>query len=255
MVCACAAPRTSRRPWGPEVSWPGTTADCPFLVLCGGANTRLDVLQGTIYKPFLELRTTTLVAKHVTRAMRAGHRTVRVVVDEPDPIVMAYVERLRLESGADIRVTIVPGPAREKIAGTLAAEDGPDAAVVALGDTYAWYDPAALLERLDDGGPYCCIAVVPYRLPFGVVEVDSGAVRAFREKPQTPYLVNLGIMALHPKAVALLRSGVDVGDLLATLAADGRLAAVEVAGSFVNVDSLDGVAHAFGPQGSLTLSE
>ena len=235
------------------MSAPASAPAAPFLVLCGGANSRMDVLQGTIYKPFLELRSTTLVAKHLARAARAGHRTLRIVVDERDPLVMAYVDRLRATLGVDVRVSIVAGPARAKIAGALRGEGEDRAAVVVLGDTYAWYDPGALLARLDDGGPYGCIAVAPYRLPFGVVRVGDGAVRAFQEKPATPYLVNLGIMALHPKAVAMLRDGLDVAELLAGLAADGQLAAVEVPGGFVNVDSLDGVAHAFGPDGAAVL--
>lgn len=226
----------------------GLVQRCPFIILSGGENTRLDVLRGTIYKPFLELRRTTLVARHVTRAVRAGHRMIRIVIDNDDPIVAGYVAELADAVDVDVDLLAIPGDARTKITNVLDLCESPSPAMVVLGDTYAWYDSRQLLSRLDPGIA-CCIAVAPYRLQFGVVDVVDDLVTGFNEKPMTGYLVNLGIMAFGADAIDAMKRGTGVGELLAELAALGRLASVELSEGFLTVDSLDGVAHALSARG------
>lgn len=228
---------------------------CPFIVLCGGDNTRLEVLRGTIYKPFLQLRDTTLVAKHVTRATMAGHTRIRIVVDSRDPLVEAYVAGLAGELGIDVRLSVVPGGAREKVVEVLGPYPTLSLAVVVLGDTYSWYDPRRLLSRVESGDVDCCLAIARYRLPFGVVKVDGESIIGFSEKPETDFLVNVGAMALGPTAIDLLTRGVAIDRMLADLAAKGRLGGIEVSNGFLSVDSLDGIARALSAEGQDLLSQ
>lgn len=223
-------------------------AQVPFILLCGGRNARLEPLSGTIYKPFMRLRDTTLAAQHVMRARSIGHETIRLVTDQHDPLVEAAVIEMRSDAGGDIGYARTEGGTREKILAVLADLDSDGPVVVALGDTYAWYDSGALLSRLDER-VICCVAISEYRLPFGVVDYRDGMVTAFREKPGSGYMVNLGVMALGPAAVARLADGEGVGELLTAAAASGRLAGSPVAGGFISVDSLSDIARALGPEG------
>ncbi|MFD6265389.1 sugar phosphate nucleotidyltransferase [Micromonospora chalcea] len=227
---------------------------CPFIILCGGDNTRLESLRGTIYKPFLRLNETTLVAKHAARAVMAGHGCVDVVIDSSDPLIEAFVTGLSADLKADVRLSAVPGDARGKVTTVLSASADVQAAVVVLGDTYSWYDSRQLLSGLHAGDVDCCLAYARYRLPFGVVKVEGEAVVGFSEKPQTEYLVNVGAMALDRAALDLLAQGVAVDDLLTGLATAGRVRGVEISDGFLSIDSLDGVARALSPAGQRLLS-
>jgi NDP-sugar pyrophosphorylase family protein len=221
-------------------------AEIPFIVLCGGENTRLDVLRGTIYKPFLHLRDTSLVARHIARGTFAGHRVMRIVVDQYDPMIELSVNTFREELSLDIAITLVPGTARDKVIGTLGELGSKGPAVVVLGDTFAWYDSRSLLSLLERDSTICSIAFAEYKLPFGVIEIENGLVSSFKEKPSSGYLVNLGIMALSDAAVHRLAHGVDFAELLSTSAAEGALSGLQVHSDFVTVDSLADIERALG---------
>jgi NDP-sugar pyrophosphorylase family protein len=221
-------------------------AEVPFIILCGGKNTRLDVLRGTIYKAFLHLRDTSLVARHIARASFAGHQIMRIVVEEYDPMIEASANTFREELDIDISVTLIPGSGREKVIGALNELRCEGPAVVVLGDTFAWYDSRTLLNQLERDGSICSIAFAEYQLPFGVIDFDDGFVRSFREKPSSGYLVNLGVMALSAAAVVRLACGADFAQLLSMSATEGRLSGTQVHSDFITVDSLADIERALG---------
>lgn len=220
--------------------------DIPFIVLCGGENTRLDVLRGTIYKPFLHLRNTSLVARHIARATFAGHEIMRIVVDRYDPMIEVNVKTFREELGLNISIVLAPGTPRDKVISALDELGSKGPAVVVLGDTFAWYDSRMLLSLIERDHTICSIAFAEYKLPFGVVEFDNGLVRGFHEKPSSGYLVNLGIMALSATAVARLTAGIDLAELLSMSAAEGDLSGMLVHSDFITVDSLADIERALG---------
>ena len=83
------------------------------------------------------------------------------------------------------------------------------------------------------------ITVVPFRSPYGVVDVDdSDVVTGFREKIELPYWINAGIYVMHRGIEPLLP---ELGDhetaTFPALAEQGRLSALRYRGYWSSVDS------------------
>jgi NDP-sugar pyrophosphorylase family protein len=221
-----------------------TESHVPLVLLCGGENRRLASLSGTIYKPFLDLNGSSLVARHLARAALSGQNTVQVIVDELDPLLVSIIRGFEATQGLDVGVMELRGTARAKISGAVSAlgrEDGP--IVVALGDTYCWYDVSEMLRLIGDDAE-ACIAVGEYRERFGVVSLNDDLVSSFDEKPALGNWINLGVMAFSSTALDMLRSGEEVTELLTGLAQGGKLAAHRVPGNYVTLDSLPDIALA-----------
>ncbi len=72
---------------------------------------------------------------------------------------------------------------------------------------------------------YACIALVPLRSPYGVVEVKENLVVGFREKPVLyDYLINAGVYFLRSTAKEYIRDGAMFEtDVFPQLALDQRL--------------------------------
>jgi NDP-sugar pyrophosphorylase family protein len=226
------------------------------VVLAGGENSRLEALSGTIFKPFLPLRRASLVARHLTRCALAGVDNVVVVSDCQDSLASQVVDAAK--AAVDTRMLVLAAhhsgtPAEKILLGAeLVRSKGP--LVVVLGDSFARYDPCELVRAATRDGADSAMAVADYRLPFGTVEETGGIATGFTEKPHTGYLVNTGHLALGPTALALLRQRYGLGEALAVLARERRLATVRVASDFVTIDSLEGIAAAL-RSGVLDLEE
>ncbi|MEY9927204.1 NDP-sugar pyrophosphorylase family protein [Catenulispora sp. GP43] len=219
----------------------------PMVLLCGGQNSRLQALSGTIYKPFLPLQNATLVARHITRAVLAGVRDVTVVVDHMDPLVAAHVEGIAADlcDTVCVRLLYCTGEPADKLRlyrkSTGLVPSSPVLAV--LGDSYAWYDPFALVKAASP--PFdSALAVASYRIPFGVVTVTDGVIVRFQEKPDSGHLINAGQMALGPAAFASLDEGQDLASVLVGLADRRLLTAVTVGSALTTVDTLSDIASA-----------
>lgn len=224
-------------------------AAAPLVLLCGGENRRMETLSGTIYKPFLDLNGASLVARHVARAVHAGQSRIRVVVDEPDPLVVATVETFGNVKGLDISVLHAAGSARVKIVNSLAALGTSGPLVIALGDSFCWFDPKAMLRPIHGGSAMGCLAVGEFREQFGVVTLREDTITSFDEKPPTAIWINLGVMAFDCEALEMLKAGWEVAELLSELSARGSLSAHRVPANFITLDSLADIARSLaGPK-------
>jgi NDP-sugar pyrophosphorylase family protein len=218
----------------------------PLVLISGGNNTRLGSLRGTIYKPFLEIQGTTIVAKYIERARREGVSQVVVVTDNDDPLVGRLLASVR-ESlpGIAVTQTFVDGSVSHKIASVArqlpALEHG---LFVSLADTFAWYSFADLCDRRRDSGVDSVLVIGEHSIPFGVVEVDGALIAGFVEKPMTPYLINLGQMYLGPRALALLDAGIDLAVTLEQLATESQLAPIVAsAREFLTIDAISDLVN------------
>ncbi len=218
----------------------------PMVILAGGQNSRLTVLSGTIYKPFLPINGMSFVARQVARAALAGIADVTVIVDTPDPLIGEYVRLLREDPRyvVDVSLLCVEGDQARKLTEYSRSTSSRLPVVVCNGDTYVHYDPIALAQAAQVEGVDSAILVAEYRLPFGVVSVVNGRAAGFDEKPNVGYKVSTGQLAVGPEAFRLMSDGMDLAATLSTLAFDGRLAVVEAGSSFVVIDSFDDVAAA-----------
>ncbi|GEM_PF-5744764 len=214
-----------------------------LVLLCGGENTRLRSLRHTVYKPFLDIEDSTFVAQQVERARREGLEEVVVVTDAEDGLVTRLIREIRASvPGVELAEATVAGSVEEKIVAVAPH----DRALVAHGDTHAWFSWRDLIDAATQQATDSAILVAPYRLPFGVVHVaEDGRATTFEEKPETGYLVNLGHMLLGPRALEMLGSGTSLVDVLRTLSADGDVATLRAGkATFLTLDGPEDVIAA-----------
>jgi NDP-sugar pyrophosphorylase family protein len=73
------------------------------------------------------------------------------------------------------------------------------------GDELLDVDLALLMKRHRERGPAATLTLVPLRSQFGVVDLDDDdVVTGFREAPQLPYWVNVGLYVLDEEAIQQL---------------------------------------------------
>ena len=67
-----------------------------------------------------------------------------------------------------------------------------------------------------------------FDIPYGVVEVEEGRVKAMKEKPQVSFLVNTGIYVVEPEVIEDMEDGVSIGfpDVIEMERKKGRRVAV-----------------------------
>jgi mannose-1-phosphate guanylyltransferase len=94
------------------------------------------------------------------------------------------------------------------------------------GDVLTNLDPMELTHLVQpEGDALCSIAAVPLRSPYGIIEIDNGHAKGFREKPTlSEYWINAGIYCLASSVLDMLP---DKGSLeettLPSLARDGKI--------------------------------
>jgi NDP-sugar pyrophosphorylase family protein len=142
------------------------------------------------------------------------------------PVVVAVGEPEPLGRGGGLRLA---ARARE--------ERGP---VYALnGDELVDLDLRAMLARHHERGGAATIALAPLQSPFGVVEIDDDdVVTGFREAPQLPHWVNVGVYVLDEEALARLpERGDHEQTTFPELAAERRLRAYRHLGTWLTVNT------------------
>jgi mannose-1-phosphate guanylyltransferase len=95
------------------------------------------------------------------------------------------------------------------------------------GDIITNLDPKKLLQTLEDN-IVASIASVPLRSPYGILDIEGGRVKGFREKPTLrDYWVNAGVYALKKDIIEYLPEKGDIErSTFPLLASRGQLAVV-----------------------------
>lgn len=101
-----------------------------------------------------------------------------------------------------------------------------DSFIAMNGDVLTNLDPMKLTHLVKpEGDALCSIAAVPLRSPYGIIEIDNGRAKGFREKPTlSEYWINAGIYCLATSVLDMLP---DKGSLeevtLPSLAKDNKI--------------------------------
>jgi NDP-sugar pyrophosphorylase family protein len=174
------------------------------ILLAGGKAERLGDAAGGVPKPLVPVGGRPLAAFAVARLARAGVGRVIVACAAGTG---ALFERELGGLGVEIVPVEEPEPLGRggglRFAARARSEEGP---VFALnGDELLDVDLAALLARHRERAPAATITLVPLRSQFGVVDLDDGdVVTGFREAPELPHWVNVGLYVLGETALAQL---------------------------------------------------
>jgi NDP-sugar pyrophosphorylase family protein len=174
------------------------------ILLAGGKAERLGDAAGGLPKPLVLVGGRPLAAYAVARFARAGVDRVLVACAAGTG---ALFERELAGLGVEVVPVEEPEPLGRggglRFAAQTRRDEGP---VFALnGDELLDVDLAALLARHRERGPAATITLVPLRSQFGVVDLDEDdAVTGFREAPELPHWVNVGLYVLGEAALAHL---------------------------------------------------
>ena len=208
------------------------------IILAGGKGERLGEAARGRPKALVRVGGRPLAAYQVAALVRAG--VERVIVGCAAGQEKLFEEELA-GLGADIVVAPEPEPLGRggglRFAAARRRDDGP---LYALnGDELVGVDLGALLAHHRGSGAAATITVVPFRSPFGIVDVrDDDVVTGFREAPTLPHWVSCGVYVLDEEA---LRRLPERGDHETTtfpeLAAERRLYAFRYEGVWLTVNT------------------
>ncbi len=98
--------------------------------------------------------------------------------------------------------------------------------LVMNGDILTNLDPLQLTHLVQpEGDALCSIAAVPLRSPYGIIEIDNGHAKGFREKPLLyDYWINAGIYCFTNSVLDLLPDKGSLEEItMPNLAKDGKI--------------------------------
>jgi NDP-sugar pyrophosphorylase family protein len=208
------------------------------ILLAGGKAERLgDAAQGRPKalvlvggRPIAEYQVRALVAAGVSRVIvscRAGDEELFEAALGGLGVELAFApESEPLGRGGGLR-----------LAAQQRRETGPCFALNA--DELFDVDLQALLAHHRARSPAATISVAPLQSPYGVVEIgDDDLVQAFREAPQLPHWVNMGVYVLDDDAIARLpERGDHEQTTFPELAQEGRLLAFRHEGIWLTINT------------------
>jgi NDP-sugar pyrophosphorylase family protein len=174
------------------------------ILLAGGKAERLGDAARGLPKALVPIAGRPLAEYQVRQLVQAG--VERVLVSCADGKDGLFADAL-----GGLGAEIVPVPELEplgrggglRLAARERRESGP---IFALnGDELLDVDLGTLLARHRDRCPAATITLTPLQSPFGVVELtDDDVVSGFREAPQLPHWVNVGLYVLDDEALSRL---------------------------------------------------
>ena len=202
------------------------------LILAGGRGERLRPLTDTMPKPMVPLCGKPILWHQVQWLKKGGVTDIVFLAGRHWEVIRDFfgdgsvygfrahysVEEAPLGRGGAIRKGIGLVPERE------------GSVVVTNGDTLTAESPRGIVDKFLESrdanpGHQATIMVVPFRSPYGLVDVNRrGDVKGFREKVELPYWINGGIYAFAREIEELLpRLGDHEDSTFPALAAEGKL--------------------------------
>jgi dTDP-glucose pyrophosphorylase len=194
------------------------------VIMAGGLGTRLKELTRNTPKPMLPVGNKPLLETIICRFVEQGYRNIWLAVNYQADQIEAYFGD-GAKFGAAIRY--LRETTRMGTAGALSLLPPPEKPIlVSNADLLTKVDYVQLLERHLATNAVATMVVREheYRIPFGVVHVKDDRIGSLEEKPIHRVVVNAGIYALSPPAVAKIpkEKFVDMPELFASLIEDGQ---------------------------------
>jgi dTDP-glucose pyrophosphorylase len=179
------------------------------VVMAGGQGTRLRPLTDSVPKPMLKVAGRPILERIVLHLVGFGIKRVYLSVNYLGDQIEAH-----FGDGHDFgcRIDYLREDRPLGTAGALALlpERPTDPLLVLNGDLVTTADLGGLLDRHTEGGFAASVGVRRYlhTVPFGSVEVESGRVVQWDEKPTLERTVSAGIYALEGRTLEHVPAGV-----------------------------------------------
>jgi mannose-1-phosphate guanylyltransferase/phosphomannomutase len=214
------------------------------LLQAGGRGARMQQSGVAQLKPLVPIRGVPLLERNVMALLSAGLREIVVVVPAGAPELARFVDT------RCVALARVFGAALERIdelepRGTLGGADAlasrADVVLVVNTDNLTALDLSAVLadHAASRAAMTLAVHVEPFRLPYGVIDVEGDRVTAYREKPTIESLVCSAITVLDAETLRRIPRGGRCGlpDLVqAVVGAGGLVHAHRHAAPWVDVN-------------------
>ena len=194
------------------------------VILAGGFGKRLKPLTDDRPKPMIEVLGVPILEWQLTWLSNYGVKEVVICVGYLKENVLNYIG-----SGQKFGVSVGYSVEEEPLGTGGALKNARslihgDSFLAMNGDIITDLDPWKLVQDLS-GEAMGSIASIPLPSPYGIIEIDNGYARGFREKPiLADYWINAGVYCLSTKIFEVLP---EKGNLEATtmpqLAKEGKI--------------------------------
>lgn len=171
------------------------------VILAGGKGTRLRPYTVAMPKPLVPVGDKPIMEIIIIQLAKQGFKRVIITVNHQADIIMAYFGDgskwgVKIEYSLENKPLGTMGPLR-------LLDDLPDDFLVMNGDVLTDMNYLDFLDKHITSQKIFSIA--SYRriqkIDYGVLEVDDNALTGFKEKPETQFVVSMGIYAVSKKII------------------------------------------------------
>jgi dTDP-glucose pyrophosphorylase len=200
----------------------------PVVLMAGGLGMRLRPYTEKVPKPMLEIGGKPLLERIINRFIDQGFSRFYLSVN-----YLAEMIEDHFQDGArwNIQIEYLREPSRLGTAGALSLiPQAPQEPIIVMnGDLLTEASYSSLLQFHESHNALATMAVreYDYQVPFGVVRLENGCIRAIDEKPVERHLVNAGIYVLSPQVLEMIPrdTNFDMTSLFEKVVAQGCVAA------------------------------
>jgi NDP-sugar pyrophosphorylase family protein len=200
------------------------------VILAGGTGTRLRPYTVVLPKPLMPIGEYPILEVIIRQLAGQGFTHVTLAVNHQANILKAFFED-GSRWGVQIDYSLEMKP-MSTIAPLSLIPDLPENFLLMNGDVLTDFDVSGFLERHGSCGRLFTIAAAPrwQLIDYGVLQMDSShRLTGFSEKPQTEYLVSMGIYAVNRRILQFVPPETKYGfdDLMKDLLAKSEQVDVE----------------------------
>ncbi|MBN2318433.1 MAG: NTP transferase domain-containing protein [Acidobacteria bacterium] len=178
------------------------------VVLAGGKGTRLRPFTISIPKPLMPVGEVPILEIIIRKLMKEGFRRIVLTVNHQAEIIQAFFGDgrkwgIRIEYSLEDKPLGTMGPLR-------LIKELPENFIILNGDVLTDLDLRKFLTFHVRGGHLFTIALHSrmQKIDYGVLETDfKGRLSGFREKPEIPYKVSMGIYAANRRILDFIPIG------------------------------------------------
>lgn len=203
---------------------PDRCGELEAMIMAGGQGSRLRPMTETVPKPMLPVGERPLMEHIVEQLKGAGIQRVNVAAHYlPEKIKEHFGDG----SGFGVELNYVTEDRPLGTAGALSLMPPPKNTLLVInGDILTKVDFQAMLDFHREQDAIITVGVRKFemRVPYGVVEGESGFVTGLQEKPSLNFFVNAGIYLLEPDCFRYLPRvrRMDMTELIQAMLAEGE---------------------------------
>ncbi|MCX5800466.1 MAG: sugar phosphate nucleotidyltransferase [Candidatus Eisenbacteria bacterium] len=211
------------------------------VVMAGGLGSRMRPLTYTIPKPLLPIGERPILEIILSQMRKAGFSRVFITTGYQAELVKSYFGN---GSRFGIELEYTQEPEVLGTAGALFLLKGriDEPFLVMNCDILTCLDLRKFYDSHVESSASMTVGAVSYevQVPYGVLEIRDGDIKAIAEKPRTSHLIVAGIYVMNPEIFDITRPGkTDIPEVIEILIARGKKVAVcEIKERWIDVGKL-----------------